>query len=398
MRIATIVTAAALLAGPAFAQAPEPTPEQDTSETEGKPAQEPGEVRTTPAKPGAKDQSAGTTHTVVRGDTLWDLSQTYLGSPWYWPKVWSYNPQIANPHWIYPGNLVRFFPGTGEEPAGQVEIEIEPGSGTAGEGDIEAVEPVEEERVLMLGPRPYQPRGREVVPRVGFVTEEEVARTGTLSKSSAETEMLSTGNIVYLQFRDRSQAVVGKDFTIFRTDRKVYHPRSGKFLGYMTLLLGQARILPGSSQDYVRAQLTFAYDSMYRGDLVGQAGEPRHFTVSLVANTNTQDLEGAVVASMDPYITVNGERDEIVVDLGAAEGVQRGNSFTIIRQADPNDQGVDPAANQDPKLPIEDLGLCVAVEVKQHTTTCVLLRTVREIVAGDRMVLRAPAKAPVSAR
>jgi hypothetical protein len=105
-----------------------------------------------------------------------------------------------------------------------------------------------------------------------------------------------------------------------------------------------------------------------------------------------------VVASMDPYITVNGERNEIVVDLGSAEGVQKGNTFTIVRQADPFDQGVDPAGNQDSKLPAEDIGRCIAAEVKEHTSTCMLFRTVREIVPGDRMVLRSGSKAPVSAR
>ncbi|HZI15707.1 MAG TPA: LysM domain-containing protein, partial [Myxococcus sp.] len=56
--------------------------------------------------PGARgrDSAPGEVHAVQDGDTLWDLSQRYLGSPWYWPKVWSYNPEIANPHWIYPGN------------------------------------------------------------------------------------------------------------------------------------------------------------------------------------------------------------------------------------------------------------------------------------------------------
>src|SRR4029079_15071594 len=43
-------------------------------------------------------------HTVKRGDTLWDLSGHYYGNTWGWPKVWSYNPQISNPHWIYPGD------------------------------------------------------------------------------------------------------------------------------------------------------------------------------------------------------------------------------------------------------------------------------------------------------
>src|SRR3954454_11797594 len=47
------------------------------------------------------------THSVVSGDTLWDLSNRYYRSSWEWPRLWSYNPEITNPHWIYPGHVLR---------------------------------------------------------------------------------------------------------------------------------------------------------------------------------------------------------------------------------------------------------------------------------------------------
>src|SRR5437870_10815354 len=52
-------------------------------------------------------------YTIQKGDTLWDLSQKFLSNPWYWPKIWSLNPAIENPHWIYPGNKLRIIPGEG---------------------------------------------------------------------------------------------------------------------------------------------------------------------------------------------------------------------------------------------------------------------------------------------
>lgn len=57
--------------------------------------------------------AAGTTHVVVKGDTLWDITGKYLGNPFTWPTVWQKNPQIKDAHWIYPGDVVNI-DGNGE--------------------------------------------------------------------------------------------------------------------------------------------------------------------------------------------------------------------------------------------------------------------------------------------
>jgi len=145
-----------------------------------------------------------------------------------------------------------------------------------------------------------------------------------------------------------------------------------------------------TSEQKVRATLIKAFDDVRRGDRIGPARERLFESVNVVPNaTALSNL--IVVAPLDSYTTMSGQYDRVLVDAGAAQNVQVGNVFTIIRQGDPILQGVgvDPSINQDTTLPVEDVGQCLAVDVREAVTTCLLVRSVREIVAGDRVELRA---------
>jgi LysM repeat protein len=340
-----------------------------------------GQVRTAPPGP---DQAPSTVHTVEKGDTLWDLSSKYLGSPWYWPKVWSYNPQIANPHWIYPGNQVRFFPGNGEETPARAE-QVASGD----EDELQAGEAVANDEEIQVVRLAIEAKTKEIVLKDGFATPKEIEAAGSIVGSYAESEMISPPDVVYLDFKDRSAVQVGASYLVYRTVGEVKHPRTGKFLGYQTQILGTVKV-NRTSEPKVRAVLDRALDEVRRGDRIGPAKERLFESVAPVANAVTlQNL--TVVAQLDPSLTLAGEWVRVLVDAGSAQGVQAGNVFSVIRQTDPitSGVGVDPSANQDTSLPVEEVGRCMAVDVRETVTTCLLVRAFREVVVGDRVELRA---------
>jgi len=361
------------------------TQEGGGTEVEGQEVKQPPPPAPAPSRQPAQgqEQAPGQVHTVEKGDTLWDLSSKYLGSPWYWPKVWSYNPQIANPHWIYPGNQVRFYPGNGEETPARAE-QVTGGD----EDELQAGEVIANDDEVQVVRLPVEVKTREVVLRDGFVTPAEVEAAGTLVSSFAESEMLSPPDIVYLDFKDKSAVQVGASYVVYRTVGPVHHPRTGKMLGYQTQILGTVKV-SRTSEPKVRAQIEKAFDEIGRGARIGPARERLFENVSQVPNAAAiPNL--TVVAQLDPYVTMAGEHSRVLVDAGSSQGVQLGNVFTVIRQIDPitSSVGVDPSENQDTSLPVEEVARCMAVDVRETVTTCLLLRSLREVVAGDRAELR----------
>lgn len=361
------LAAASLTPGLALAQEGAPTPVE--KEAPPPPTQR-GEV----GVPGAA-------HKVERGDTLWDLSQKYLGSPWYWPKVWSFNPEIANPHWIYPGNDVRFFP-SGEEVPAQVDV------GPAVE-DVEESAPIEDtEGVVTHGPLAYTPKGTITLTGTGFVTTREIEETGRVAGSFAESSMLSFPQTFYAEFTNKRAVRLGETFVIFRSDGEVIHPISKSPIGYMTRIVGQAKVVRVERTGVATCVIERQFDEVLRGDLLGPAGESLTKTVS--PRPNDKDIDGAViVTSMPMYLTNFGEHHLVVIDRGSDDGVKAGNVFTVIRQNDFVHQAMIFAPMLvEEKWPVEDVGHCMAFEVKSKATTCIMIQSMREIVIGDRVVMR----------
>lgn len=116
--------------------------------------------------------AAGTTHVVVKGDTLWDITGKYLGNPFQWPSVWQKNPQIKNAHWIYPGDTVNV-----------------DGAGQAA-GGAQATQPTAANPGSETGSGEAAPAAVGNDPLAGFVSNPDNAKSVAVDTSAAALELV----------------------------------------------------------------------------------------------------------------------------------------------------------------------------------------------------------------
>ena len=338
------------------------------------------------------DSRGGTVHTVVKGDTLWDLSEKYLGSPWYWPKVWSYNPQIDNPHWIYPGNLIRFNPmgeaGMGEEMPAQITVE-QPESEEAGGGEDRYY--LDDELVTVsegktIGLMPYKEGVR--VRQESFISPQEFKAAGTLESAFSEKKMLSLYDRVYLRFDDPLAVRLGEVYSVFREADEIVHPVSGESYGHRVDIVGTVRVI-ALHAELITGIVESAADEILRSDLVAPLGD---FDRKLIHRANEREVRGIVLAAQNPLLPLFGEHHVVFIDKGKADGVQEGNSFEVIRRGDPaRDAGG--AIPEEMGQPEESVGQIVVFDVKENASAGIVVRSLRELSVGDEVLMRPQVRA-----
>jgi hypothetical protein len=362
-------------------------------------------LATEPMEGGAREgEAAGgavpppDTYTVRAGDTLWDLSGRFLNNPWYWPKIWSYNPGITNPHWIYPGNLLRFYQ-SGEEGPGEV-AQVSPEAAD----DEQEAEPVRELEDLSRVDMARGPSDEEkdavavagpykigyVAPRTSFashdafVTPRELEESGSIRAAFEERTMLASRDRAYATFRSKGAVKVGETYAIYRTIRAVKHPVTGDMIGYQSVILGSAKVV---AMDDKAATIAIAssYEPIERGDLLGPWTQKPYRAVP--PKPNGKSLHGFIVTSPVEILTQLAEHHMVFVDKGKVDGVEEGNRFVVVRAGDPRDAKT-AIPKWDGSLPTEDVGTLLVVDVKDHASAALVTRSLSELAPGDRVEMR----------
>ncbi len=304
-------------------------------------------------------------HVVRRGDTLWDICFLYFNDPWQWPKVWSYNPQITNPHWIFPGDLVRLLPrgvfASAPQPSAP---QLQPESPS-------------------LAPAP---RGAVHVgiKRTAFVEKSDLDQSISIDGAVDEKVMLGDNDEVYLKYPEGKPPRVGATYSIYRPGNVV--KSNGTELGAYVHVLGIVQVTSVAQDKRARGIILDANQEIERGAKVG----PLVKTFDTVPTTLSKvDAQGNVVAML-AYDQLIGQGEVLFLDLGKRSGVEVGNRMFVVRRGDGHAPIMSTQTGQDDRrFPARALGQIVIVDVGERISVGLVTLAVQEMSVGDIVMMQA---------
>jgi hypothetical protein len=307
-------------------------------------------------------------HVVKKGDTLWSLCDSYFRDPWRWPRLWSQNPRITNPHWIFPGDVVRLQ----SPPAAGAEATAAAGEAAPSMGSHARRGPAASNALVL----------REI----GFVEAKDLEVSGRITGSREEKIMLTSGDQAYLSFPKDRPLKAGERYTVFIADKQhpLRNPGGASDLGYIVRIYGDVVIDQISTDTTARGTLVDMMDSVERGVYVSpvvrqfRRVEPRPSAVN---------LQGQIVASLTPANMLASETF-VVLSRGQADGVEVGNRTFAVRRTDGYLGVMEGWDHYDARYPIEVVGELLVVDVRANTSLAWISKTSKEIRVGEMIEMR----------
>lgn len=351
------------------------------------------------------------TYTVRKGDTLWDISARFLSKPWLWPEIWQANPQVRNPHLIYPGDVLNL-----SMTGGGPRIGLQPRVRT--DGDAVTAIPLSELRTFLKELRVMNADDVEQSPYlVGF----------------EENHLRATpGNKIYARGLDAAQA--GQRWAIVRPtnrfrshggdpggldmlanpshgsfvadeldsdvsmapgpwgedSRHDTHTGKGKDEGVEVSVIGTAEVIAtnGEVSSLVLVDSTL---EVRKGDRLMQVDDKPYDPYFYPHAPKSMPADPRVTGFTDAMSGV-GSHQVISISAGSADGVDNGTTFTVMNQGEKVPDEVAGNYNRrdtSPKvqLPDEFAGHIMVFRTFDHVSYALVMDALRPIRKGDRVVM-----------
>ncbi|HPV52344.1 MAG TPA: LysM peptidoglycan-binding domain-containing protein [Smithella sp.] len=314
-------------------------------------------------------------HKTVAGDTLWGIAHKELKDPFMWPAIWKANPDIKNPRWIYPGQIIRIPSSliqkdesdkdavrkpkeTYREPAQEEAVDIKK------EAAVVSFPVVNEHLIVSAG---YI---AEMIPVIGKVDECMTGKAafrntnpdvGQVNDSASGRTLYGVNDVVYLNVDP--PAKVGDKFYVVHISDEVIHPITKDTIGHVVTISGIAKVLEVKNGD-TRARIIKSYSEIARGDILDTYYEIK--PVMTTGKFRSPDVNGMIIAASRQTI-VSASEDIVYLDRGCKDGIEIGDMFKTM------------AVNHHTVTN----GTIQVINCKDHTATAIIRKSDAPIVPGN---------------
>ncbi|MBT8088576.1 MAG: LysM peptidoglycan-binding domain-containing protein [Gammaproteobacteria bacterium] len=301
-------------------------------------------------------------YVVKVGDTLWDIAATFLKDPWFWPEIWYVNPDIQNPHLIYPGDVI-----------GLVYIDGQPRI-TNVRGSAYRLSP--QARVTPLSQSvnsiPYEAVAAFL--SSGVILEKDQADAlPYLLETRGEHLVAAAGNEIYV--RGIKDAMPGTRFNVVHIGDALRDPDDNRLIGYQGLLVGDGTLRRGGDP------ATVALTDTVREALKGDRLLPESVDLPLNFFPRSPDtlVDGRII-SVVGGVTQIGQYQVIVINRGANDGLSVGDVLSVFQSGE---VVKDRIKGGSVRLPDEDAGTVMIFKVYDRISYGLVMEATQTIHVLD---------------
>ena len=321
--------------------------------------------------------NAPDSHTVKRGDTLWDISALFLRSPWRWPELWGMNlDQIRNPHLIYPGQVLVL-----DRSGGRARLRMAQAVDTVKLSPRVRSEAIDS-AIASIPLHLIQPFLNEAV----VFNTDELAAAPRIVATQEGRVILSRGDRAYV----RGDVGNLREYRVFREAKPLIDPTTSEVLGFEALYLGTAdftragetRTDAAGKAEIVPA--TFVVTSNRREIGVGDrlAPVPPRELTNYAPHSPSRPMSGQIVSIYGDGLTA-GQNQIVALNRGSRDGLERGHVLALWRDGTRVLDRTD-ATRPEIKLPDERHGLLFVFRTFERVSYALIISVQEPVKAGDR--------------
>jgi LysM repeat protein len=306
---------APVASAPRAESAPAPV-EPELTATEAAVAAQAGVAPAEAAQPAidrsAVNPSAPTSYTVKRGDTLWDISSMFLRDPWLWPEIWQVNPQVENPHLIYPGDVLALTYGADGRPV----ISLARGGGARLDPRLRSTE-----LDGAIATIPYSAIAA-FLERPSLLTRDQIREAPRVLAFRDKHMIGGAGIEAYIRGLDGG--TVNQRYNVVHVGEEIRDPDDGDLLGYQGVYTSTAVLLaPGEP---AKAALTDSARETLEGDRL--LGTESDAPLNFVPRAPDTAVRGQIVSVIDG-VQLIGQYKIVAINRGAKHGLAPGHVLAI---------------------------------------------------------------------